>query len=131
MSVRVCYGFTNRLSLFILTKAHSDHKVVLRTKFAIWTALTLHLVEELTSKYTVIKADIQTTFADLEKITSKGQFKQLKDSLTDKYKAAAGTSMQRNLQPESKPRFNLEGDRDKIAITPLAAKDKQTNSYNS
>ena len=70
--------------------------------------LTLHLVEELNSKYTVIKPDIQTTFAELENI-NKSQFKELQDSLSDKYKAAAATSMQRKLQPESKPRFKPRG----------------------
>ena len=71
--------------------------------------LTLHLVEELNSKYTMIKADIQTTYAELENITNTTQFKELKDSLTGKYKAAAATSMQRRLQPESKPKFKPRG----------------------
>ena len=57
----------------------------------------------------MIKADIQTTYAELENITNTTQFKELKDSLTDKYKAAATTSMQRRLQPESKPKFKPRG----------------------
>ena len=92
--------------------------------------LTLHLVEELNSKYTVIKADIQTTFAELENITSKSQFKELKDSLTDKYKAAAATSMQRKLQPESKPRFKPRGRQRQNRQNP-PSRQRQTNSYNS
>ena len=92
--------------------------------------LTLHLVEELNSKYTVIKADIQTTYAELENITSKTQFKELKDSLKNtklQLPQACREGFNQNLNPGSSP----EGDRDKTARTPLAAKDKQTNSCNS
>ena len=45
--------------------------------------LTLHLVDELNSKYNTIKTEIQATYAELESITNKDQFKELKDSLTD------------------------------------------------
>ena len=88
--------------------------------------LTLYLVEELNSKYSVIKADIQTTYAELENITNKSQFKELKDSLTEKYKAAVATSMQRRLQPESKPRFKPRGRQRQNRQNP-PSRQRQTN----
>ena len=91
--------------------------------------LTLHLVDELNSKYNTIKTEIQATYAELESITNRDQFKELKDSLTDK--GAASTRLQKKMQPESRPKFKPKGKPQKGRQFNQNRQIKLTNNCNS
>ena len=60
--------------------------------------LTLLWVDELNRKYSNIKTEIQSTLADMETHLDQEQFKEISDSLTEKFKSAAPTSLQKRLK---------------------------------
>ena len=60
--------------------------------------LTLLWVDELNRKYSNTKVEIQSTLADMETYLDQDQFKEISDSLTDKFKSAAPSSLQKKLK---------------------------------
>ena len=57
--------------------------------------LTLLWVDELNRKYSNTKAEIQSTLADMETHLDQDQFQEISDALTDKFKSAAPSSLQK------------------------------------
>ena len=66
--------------------------------------LTLLWVDELNRKYANIKVEIQSTLAEMETHLDQNQFKEIQDSLTEKFKSAAHVSLQKRLKTSNQPR---------------------------
>ena len=66
--------------------------------------LTLLWVDELNRKYANIKVEIQSTLAEMETHLDQHQFKEIQDSLTEKFKSAAPVSLQKRLKTSEQTR---------------------------
>ena len=102
--------------------------------------LALLWADEMNRKYSSIKLEIQGTLAEIETHLDKSQFKEIKDSLTSKFQAAAPTSLQKkmkpNLQQQKKtsrpdPKKNWQGRRPQYRIQTAQHAAEWTEQINS